>query len=124
MTARFATLLIIFCAMISQAQNNSYSKLWDKVEAFEVEGLPKSALTIISEIETLAKKDNNQKQLIKTLLFKSKFALILEEDAQLSVITGFKEAISKSKSPEKNVLQNMLATLYYNKRQLEILRCY
>jgi len=113
MTARFATLLIIFCAMISQAQNNSYSKLWDKVEAFEVEGLPKSALTIISEIETLAKKDNNQKQLIKTLLFKSKFALILEEDAQLSVITGFKEAISKSKSPEKNVLQNMLATLYW-----------
>jgi uncharacterized protein YfaS (alpha-2-macroglobulin family) len=99
--------------MISQAQSNDYSKLWKKVETFEVEGLPKSALKTVTEIEALAQKDNNQKQLIKTLLFKSKFALTLEEDAQLKVITDFKLAISKSQSPEKNVLQNMLATLYW-----------
>ncbi|WP_375239052.1 alpha-2-macroglobulin [Aurantibacter sp.] len=113
MKATITFLTVFFCIMISQAQNNDYSKLWKKVEAFEVEGLPKSALKTVTEIEVLAKKDSNQKQLIKTLLFKSKFALTLEENAQIKVITDFKLAISKSRSPEKNVLQNMLATLYW-----------
>ena len=109
------TLIIItlFVFQMNHAQNNNYSKLWKQVETFENEGLPKSALKIVEDLETLAKKENQDKQLIKTLLFKSKYALILEEDAQLQVVLDFKKAISNSPSPEKNVLQNMLATLYW-----------
>ena len=60
-----------------------------------------------------AEKENNTSQLIKSLLYKSKFSLILEEDAQLSIINNFKKHISKSTFPTKNVLQNMLANLYW-----------
>ncbi|HAI17809.1 MAG TPA: alpha-2-macroglobulin, partial [Xanthomarina gelatinilytica] len=110
----YATILmLILFAHFSEAQNSDYNKLWKQVEAFEREELPKSALQIVEQIEALAIKDQNQTQQIKTLLFKSKFALILEEDAQLKIVNSFKTAISNKPAPIKNVLENMLATIYW-----------
>ncbi|GGG41899.1 alpha-2-macroglobulin [Bizionia arctica] len=105
--------MVLMFSNFSEAQNNNYNSLWKQVEAFESEGLPKSALEIVEQIEVLAIKDQNKPQQIKVLLFKSKFALILEEDAQLKIINDFKTAISSSKAPIKNVLENMLATIYW-----------
>lgn len=110
----YATILmLILFAHFSEAQNSDYNKLWKQVEAFEREELPKSALQIVEQIEALAIKDQNQTQQIKTLLFKSKFALILEEDAQLKIVNSFKTAISNKPAPIKNVLENMLSTIYW-----------
>ncbi|WP_417856551.1 alpha-2-macroglobulin family protein [Xanthomarina gelatinilytica] len=110
----YATILMLLLfAHFSEAQNSDYNKLWKQVEAFEREELPKSALQIVEQIEALAIKDQNQTQQIKTLLFKSKFALILEEDAQLKIVNSFKTAISNKPAPIKNVLENMLATIYW-----------
>ena len=57
------TLIIItlFVFQMNHAQNNNYSKLWKQVETFENEGLPKSALKIVEDLETLAKKENQDK---------------------------------------------------------------
>ncbi|WP_452222902.1 alpha-2-macroglobulin family protein [Lacinutrix chionoecetis] len=106
-------LMIILFANTSLSQNNNYSKLWSEVENLEVKGLPKSALEIVETIEKQAKAENNSPQLIKVMLFKSKFMLTLEEDAQLSIINAFKAEIKKSEVPTKNVLENILATLYW-----------
>ncbi|MEO8934426.1 MAG: MG2 domain-containing protein, partial [Xanthomarina sp.] len=104
---------ILLFTQFSQAQDNSYDKLWKQVETFEIDNLPKSALKVVDQIEALAIKENNKPQQIKALLFKSKFALVLEEDAQLKIISDFKTAISKNEAPIKNVLENMLATIYW-----------
>jgi len=106
-------LMIILFANTSLSQNNNYSKLWSDVENFEVEGLPKSALKVLEKIETIAKAENNAPQLIKIMLFKSKFMLTLEEDAQLNIINAFRAEIKVSQAPTKNVLENILATLYW-----------
>lgn len=98
----------------STAQNTNYNVLWNQVEKLELADTPKSALEIVQQIETKAKAENNQPQLIKTLLFKSKFAMILEEDSQLSVVEDFKAMITKTEAPAKNVLQNMLAKVYWD----------
>jgi len=98
----------------TNAQNTNYNVLWNQIEKLEVADTPKSALEIVTQIEAKAKAKNNQAQLIKTLLFKSKFAMILEEDSQLSVIEDFKNMISKSEAPAKNVLQNMVAKMYWD----------
>ncbi|RDK84257.1 alpha-2-macroglobulin family protein [Marinirhabdus gelatinilytica] len=109
------TLIIALFAMtLTNAQNTNYNVLWNKVEQFEIDDLPKSALEIVQQIETKAKTENNQAQLIKTLLFKSKFALVLEENSQLKVVNDFRTEISKTNAPAKNVLQNMLAKLYWD----------
>ncbi|WP_282134376.1 carboxypeptidase-like regulatory domain-containing protein [Seonamhaeicola maritimus] len=106
-------LMIILFAHGSIAQNKDYATLWKNVENFEIEGLPKSALKIVEDISAKAKKDNNTPQLIKTMLFKSKFALILEEDAQFKIINNFKAEIERSEFPTKNILENLLANLYW-----------
>jgi len=108
-----AIITILLFAQFSHAQDKHYEKLWKQVQTFETDNLPKSALKIVDQIETLAIKENNKPQQIKVLLFKSKFALILEEDAQLKIITDFKTAISQNEAPVKNVLENMLATIYW-----------
>ncbi|WP_418602585.1 carboxypeptidase-like regulatory domain-containing protein [Hwangdonia sp.] len=106
-------LMIILFSNFSQAQNPDYQELWTKVEKLEVEGLPKSALKIVEDISVKAKKDKNHPQLIKTMLFKSKFALVLEEDAQLKIINDFKNEIEQSSFPTKNILENILGNLYW-----------
>ena len=80
--------MILLFSLTTNAQND-FEKLWQQVEKFEVDGLPKSALKIVEEIYTKAEKTNNSPQIIKSLFYKSKFSLTLEEDAQLKVIHNF-----------------------------------
>jgi len=108
-----AVCMVIFFANFVQAQSNNYEKLWKQVEKLEADGLPKSALEIVEQISKLAVSDKNTTQHIKSLLYKSKYALILEEDAQLKVINDFKSEIASSEIPTKNILENMLANLYW-----------
>jgi TonB-dependent SusC/RagA subfamily outer membrane receptor len=107
------TIVMIFLFSLNTNAQNDFEKLWTQVEKFEVDGLPKSALNIIEEIYTKAEKTNNSPQIIKSLFYKSKFALTLEEDAQLKVIQSFKKHIDKNITPTKNVLENVLANLYW-----------
>ncbi len=106
-------LMIILFANFSNAQTNNYQELWAKVKKFEIDGLPKSALKVVNDINKRATKENNHSQLIKAMFFKSKFALVLEEDAQLNIITDFKNNIKHNDFPTKNVLENILANLYW-----------
>lgn len=92
---------------------NSYDTLWQDVQEFENKNLPKSALKIVENIYAKANATENPPQIIKALFYKSKFSLILEEDAQLKIISQFKEHIDKSSFPTRNVLENVLANLYW-----------
>ena len=110
----YITAFMILCfANFSSAQTPSYKQLWEKVSLHETNGLPKSALKIVTQISKKAEQENNPLQQIKVLLYKSKYAQTLEEDAQLSIVNAFKAKISQSTPPVKNVLENMLATLYW-----------
>ncbi|CAM1346398.1 Alpha-2-macroglobulin [Tenacibaculum crassostreae] len=104
-------LMILFSTFLN-AQDN-YTNLWEKVHKFEVENLPKSALKIVETIYSKAKKSNNAPQTVKALFYKSKYSLTLEEEAQLKIINEFKKEISNSTFPTKNVLENVLANLYW-----------
>ncbi|MFD0834205.1 MG2 domain-containing protein [Mariniflexile aquimaris] len=106
-------LTILLLSNFSFGQNSNYETLWKSVEKHEMEGLPKSALNVVEQIYVLAKKDKNHVQLIKTMFFKSKFALVLEEDAQLNIINDFKREIEQNTFPTKNILENILANLYW-----------
>ncbi|WP_282054627.1 alpha-2-macroglobulin family protein [Maribacter luteus] len=106
--------VILFSQMThSQKNNESYDVLWGDVAQFEKEDLTKSALEVVRKISKKAKKENNSGQIIKSLLYTSKYALTLEEDAQLTIINDFKQEISKAESPTKNVLESYLANLYW-----------
>ena len=110
------TLMIILFSIVSNAQNNpynNYQKDWKQVEQFELDNLPKSALEIVETIYKKAKNDTNSPQIVKALLYKSKFALILQEDAELKVVDDLKQEIADNAFPVKNMLHSILADLYW-----------
>ncbi len=104
-------LLILFSTSVNAQEN--YKDLWGKVHQFELDNLPKSALKVVETIYEKAEKSNNSPQIIKSLFYKSKYSLTLEEDAQLKIINQFKQQIDQSSFPTKNVLENILANLYW-----------
>ena len=106
------TMLICF-ATFSFAQH-SFEDNWTKVEKLERDGLTKSASKLVDTIYNNAIKTNNQQQQIKALLFSSKYMLILEEEAQLNIVNNFKSKIKETNSiVTKHLLENMLATMYW-----------
>ena len=106
-------LISLLCSQLHHAQSSGYDALWKQVLKKETDGLPKSALDIVKQISEKAETENNSPQYIKALLFKSKYALTLEEEAQLEIVKNFKLEIEKAKAPEKYILENMLATMYW-----------
>nr|WP_316933215.1 MG2 domain-containing protein [Maribacter thermophilus] len=108
-------LSIVFFSQMTYTQETpeSYNELWSKVLKLEKDNYTKSALKVVETIYSKAKKEQHNGQLIKSLLFSSKYALILEEDAELSIINNFNEEISKAKFPVKNILESYLADMYW-----------
>ena len=110
-------LILITLTLFSNQSNaqklDNYNNLWKRIQLYEVKSLPKSALKVVDSVYKKAKENNNSPQLIKALIYKSKFVLTLEENAQLKVIQQLKSEIKTTKTPSKNILESVLANLYW-----------
>src|SRR6056297_1417 len=107
------TILLLSQMASSQKDNESFEALWLQVEKLEREVLTKSALKVVTMISEKAKKEKKSPQRVKALLYASKYALTLEEDAQLNIVNDFKLEIQHAEFPTKNILESYLATLYW-----------
>ncbi|MCK0156193.1 MG2 domain-containing protein [Cellulophaga sp. F20128] len=105
--------LILFAPMAMAQETNDYDTLWAAVQKQEREGLTKSALKTVQTIAHKAKAENKSPEIIKALLHISKYTMILEEDAVLTIVNDFKAEISQSSFPTKNVLESYLGNLYW-----------
>ena len=111
----YISILMIICfASLSSAQNSN-ENLWKEIEQLEADGLTKSALEIVNQIYNTSVADNMVDERIKALLYKSKYMLIIEEEAQLNIVNQFKSEIEASDNlVKKHLLQNILATTYWH----------
>ena len=111
---RYISLLMLICfASFSNAQND-FENHWKEVAKLEKEGLTKSASDLVEVIYKKAVKVKDKQQSIKALLHISKYMLTLEEDAQLNIVNRFKSEIDSTKDIiTKHLLENMLATMYW-----------
>ncbi|RUA08286.1 MAG: alpha-2-macroglobulin, partial [Flavobacteriia bacterium] len=107
------SLIFILLYNQSNAQKSNYNQYWKKVENFELKDLPKSALAEVEKIYKLAKRESNEEQIIKTLIYRSKFTLELQEDAQLKIVNDLGKEVRSSGFPAKNILESILADLYW-----------
>ncbi|TCK68546.1 alpha-2-macroglobulin family protein [Winogradskyella wandonensis] len=106
--------LIIICfSSFSTAQNTNYDSDWAAVEKLETEGLTKSASEAVDNIFKKAKSEKNSIQIVKSLLYQSKYLQILEEDSQLKIIENFKTEIESQDVLTTHILENLLAKLYW-----------
>lgn len=109
---------------INAQQDTSYQALWKQVEKLENEALIKSALQVVQSISEKAKEEDHSPQIIKALLYTSKYALTLEEDAQLKIVNDFKSEIQKTTFPTKNILESYLGNMYWDYFQQNRYRFY
>ncbi len=85
----YITILMLICfASFSSAQND-FNSQWKKITKLENDGLTKSASDLVETIYQNAISKNNEQQKIKALLYKSKYMLTLEEEAQLKIVNLF-----------------------------------
>ena len=100
---------------LSQAQPSfNYEASWKKVdELINKKGLPESALKEVKAIYAAAKKEKNNAQLIKALVFQLNIQQQKEEDATVKGILEIEKEINTSAEPVKSILSNLLAEAYW-----------
>lgn len=110
-----ALLLICFLTSIMSLKSQSYySENWQKVENLDRERKPKSALAIVTSISLQATADKNDEQIVKSLLYASKYILETEENAHVKVIKSIENHLETSEFPTTNILNHHLGTILWD----------
>jgi hypothetical protein len=108
-------LFILLFSMSLFAQNKfNYTSAWKKVDdLIEKKGLTESALKEVKLIYDAAKKEKNNGQLLKAVLFRLSLQQQKEEDADEKAIKEVEKEISTAAEPLKSVLTNYAAEAYW-----------
>jgi uncharacterized protein YfaS (alpha-2-macroglobulin family) len=110
--------LIILCLFTlnaaSQQPIKNYEKEWKNVDDFMKKSLPKSALTEVKKIYTVAKKEKQSAQVIKSLLYMSSLQGDTRVGNEDSTIHEIEHEIPFSQEPATSLLNSILAVMYWN----------
>jgi uncharacterized protein YfaS (alpha-2-macroglobulin family) len=105
---------LIFYVASAQQPVGSYNAAFKKIDSLlQKAGLPNSALTEANKIYARAKKEKNNAQLIKSLIYISFIQLSKEEDAPLKNIQLWEKEIPTAAEPARSIMQSITATMYW-----------
>lgn len=116
----FIVFLLLFSFGLQAQQKNKsqmnkdYYSLWEKVEQFEKQDLPKSAKETTSQILNQAIADKNTQQSIKALICINKYDILIDADNNKEkLFTDLENLLKETKNTEdKALLHSMLGELY------------
>ena len=108
------SLLAFITVAYSQTPVKTYANEWKKIEAYAKKNLPKSAFIEVKKIYDLAKKEKQDVQVIKALVYMVGLQSDTRENNEMLSIREIEAEILTSKQPAAAVLKNMLAELYWN----------
>ena len=100
--------------LLLYGKGEDYKKEWNKVDSLEQNGLTKSALKEVVEIEKAAREDENHQQIIKMLIVKAKLQAVYEEAALQNTITDLKIEAENLGYPLKPFLHSIIAEMYWS----------
>jgi hypothetical protein len=111
--------------LFAQNANNGYEKNWKKVDSLiNKKGLTQSAWNEVNNIYILAKKEKNDAQVIKALMYKMNLQQDNQDDAVKKNINELEEEIKSAQEPAKSILTSILAEMYWNYFQQNRYRFY
>ena len=105
---------LIIMSASSQTTIKKYDAEWKKVEGFVKKNLPKSALTEVKKIYALAKKEKQDAQIIKALVYMTGLQQENREDNETTAIKEIEKEIAGAKEPAASILKSLLAEMYWN----------
>jgi hypothetical protein len=114
-TVTLALTLFTLIAMQTNGQTpiKNYTREWKKVNGLIDNGLPKSASSEVKKIYDLAKKEKQDAQVIKALVYTIMLQRENREENEVFSITEVEKEIGSSKEPVSSLLKSLLAQLYY-----------
>ncbi|MGB8191500.1 MAG: alpha-2-macroglobulin, partial [Chitinophagaceae bacterium] len=105
-------LLSLIATVHAQTKNN-YTAQWRKIDSLIVkQGLTKSALAEVKKIYAAAKKEQNDVQVIKSLVYTMNLQEESEEEATPANIQMLEKEVASASQPAKSILQSLLAQTY------------
>lgn len=94
-------------------KNEPYAALWKRVDSCERKGLTESALKVVEGIYARSKAENNAPQLVRSVIYKMKYARYKDDFSQEKNIGQLLEEVRQAKFPVKPVLESLLAESYW-----------
>jgi len=94
-------------------KTNGYNKQWKQVDSLYNAGLPKSAIEIVNRIYSQAKKEGNKPEYIKAIIYRFKLQSDFQEDVLVKTIQDLKTEIRSSSEPVHQILNSILAEVYW-----------
>jgi hypothetical protein len=118
----FKTLVSLVTAFLllnmnSKAQNpiKNYAKEWKKAdELISKKNLPKSALAEVKKIYDLAKKEKQDAQVIKAVVYMMGLQQENREENEIAGIKEIEKEIITNKEPVVSIFKSLLAEVYWN----------
>ncbi len=105
-------LIIMVLSLAFNLNSQSYNDLWNDVNRNLDNRLPQSAETILNKIEQKAINENNQKELLKSYLYRFEIFKLSEEEAVETSINFATENITNLQEPERAIFNLAIASLY------------
>ncbi len=105
---------IITMSASSQTPVKNYEKEWKKVEAAAKKGQPQTALAEAKKIYAIAKKEGQDAQVIKCLIYFTTLQSDNRENNETLSIADMEKELATSKEPAASILKSVLAELYWN----------
>lgn len=108
--------LALLCTPSLFAQKmNQYDKQWKKIDSLvNQKGLVKSALEEVNKLSQTAKREEQEAQIIKALVYKLGLEEGQQEDADNKTIRSMEAEIAATSGAAKSILQSLLAEKYFN----------
>lgn len=104
---------LIALTAFGQAPKKDYATQWKNVEDYIKKKLPKSALAETRKIYDLAKKEKQDAQLIKSLIYIMNLQEDNRENNDIFAIKEYEKEIPASKEPVTSILNSLLAEKYW-----------
>lgn len=107
-------LILLSLSFFFNLNAQSYNDLWNDVNENLENRLPESAETFLNKIEQKAISENNQKELLKSYLYRFKIFNQKDENPKKTSIQFAEENIGRLQEPEKSIFNLAIASLYEN----------
>lgn len=99
----------------AQQKMTDYTSLWKKIDSLiNKKGLTQSALAEVNKLYAFAKKENQDAQVIKALIYRTSLQENTEEQADNKTVKALEDEINTAAEPAKSILNSLLAEKYLN----------
>jgi len=122
----FLALFFILSTGLSFGQPRAdYTGKWKEVDQLlREQGLTRTAITRVTEIHELARRENNQVQALKALIYLAELEPRLEEQGELSAIKKLEAQLKGASAPQKQLLHSVIGSKYHVYLQMNRWRLY